>query len=177
MKTWAIDMHVMTWVSHHRSPFLDNFFSVTTWAGSLFLLLPLSILLTGYLLVSGKKEAIWLVGFGFGGTILITHLLKALIRRPRPNLLSPIIPVPADFSFPSAHTSQITAFCLCLMLIFGCNRLPWGEWPLSFTMVILIGCVAYSRLYLQVHFASDVAGGIMLAVLWMSVTAFILHRG
>jgi undecaprenyl-diphosphatase len=173
----TIDMHVMTWVSHHRSPFFDDFFTVVTWAGSLFLLLPLSVLLTGYLLVSRKNEAIWLLGLGFGGAVLVAHLLKALIKRPRPELLSPLITMPADFSFPSAHTTQITAFCLCLMLIVGQNRLPWGGWPLGFAIVILIGCVAYSRLYLQVHFVSDVAAGFLLSVIWVFGAAYILHRG
>ena len=173
----TIDMQVMTWVSHHRSPFLDDFFTIVTWAGSLFLLLPLSALLTGYLFVAGRNEAIWLLGWSFGGAVLVVHLLKVLIKRPRPELLSQLAAMPADFSFPSAHTAQITAFCLCLMLIFGPNRVPWGGWTLGFAMAILTGCVAYSRLYLQVHYFTDVVAGILLSVIWVFGAAYMLDRG
>jgi undecaprenyl-diphosphatase len=122
----AVDMHVMMWANRHRSAFLDVFFSIVTWAGSLFVLLPLTAVLTGYLLVYEKKEAIYLLGMGFGGVVLFTYFLKAVIKRPRPDLFEPLIVMPADFSFPSAHTVQISAFCLCLLLIFGKDRLFWS---------------------------------------------------
>ena len=168
-------MHVMIWANQHRSAFLDVFFTTVTWAGSLFVLLPLTVVLTGYLLVYEKKEAIYLLGLGFGGVVLFTYLLKAVIKRPRPDFFEPLIAMPADFSFPSAHTAQITAFCLCLLLIVGKDRLSWTG-LLCLASVMLIGCVSYSRVYLQVHFASDVIVGILLPVIWVAGIAFMLHR-
>jgi undecaprenyl-diphosphatase len=175
MEVPAIDMHVMMWASHHRSTFQDVFFTTATWAGSLFVLLPITAILTGYLLVHEKKEAIFLLGIGFCGVVILTYLLKMIIKRPRPDLLEPLIAMPADFSFPSAHTAQITAFCLCLLLIVGKDRLLWVS-LLGVASVTLIGCVAYSRVYLQVHFASDVIAGILLSIIWMVGIAFMLHR-
>lgn len=171
----AIDMHVIIWVNQHRSTFLDVFFSAVTWAGSLFVLLPLTVILTGYLLAYEKKEAVYLLGFGFGGAVLLTYFLKAVIKRPRPDLFEPLIAMPADFSFPSAHTAQITAFCLCLLIIVGGDRLLWTG-LLCLASMTLIGCVSYSRVYLQVHFASDVIAGILLPIIWVAVIAFMLHR-
>jgi len=175
MEVPAIDMHVMMWANQHRSAFLDIFFTTATWTGSLFVLLPATAILTGYLLFYDKKEAIFLLGIGFGGVVMLTYLLKAIIKRPRPDLLEPLIAMPADFSFPSAHTAQITAFCLCLLLIVGRDRLLWAS-LLGLASVTLIGCVAYSRVYLQVHFASDVIAGILLPIIWMVGIAFMLHR-
>ena len=175
MEIPAIDLHVMTWVNQHRSTFLDVFFTTVTWAGSLVVLLPLTVILTGYLLAYEKKEAIFLLGLGFGGAVLLTYLLKAVIKRPRPDLFEPLIAMPKDFSFPSAHTAQITAFCLCLLLIFGRDRLLWTG-LLSLASVTLIGCVSYSRVYLQVHFATDVIAGILFPITWMVGIAFMLHR-
>jgi undecaprenyl-diphosphatase len=172
----AIDLQVMTWVSQHRSAFLDGFFVAVTWAGSLFVLLPLSILMMGYLFACDKKEALGILGLGFGGAVMLTYLLKAIIQRPRPEVLAPLTAIPADFSFPSAHTTQITAFCLCLILIFGPGRWSLGFGALCLAMVMLIGCVAYSRLYLQVHFASDVVAGLLLPVIWVSGMVFMLRR-
>jgi hypothetical protein len=56
MEIPAIDMHVMIWVNQLRSNFLDVFFTTVTWAGSLFVLLPLTVILTGFLLAYGKKK-------------------------------------------------------------------------------------------------------------------------
>lgn len=168
-------MHAMIWVSQHRNAFMDVFFAAVTWAGSLFVLLPLGVLLTGYLLAAGKHEAISLVGIGFGGAVLLTYLLKAVIQRPRPDLVAPLITMPADFSFPSAHTAQITAFCLCLLFLVGKDRLLWFA-LLGVASMILIGCVAFSRVYLQVHFASDVIAGVLLPIIWVVGIAFLLHR-
>ena len=49
MEIPAIDTHAMIWVSQHQSAFMDVFFSAVTWAGSLFVLLPLAVCLAGYL--------------------------------------------------------------------------------------------------------------------------------
>jgi undecaprenyl-diphosphatase len=171
----SIDMQVMIWVNQHRSAFLDAFFAAVTWAGSLFVLLPLTVILTGYLYANEKKESVFLLWLGFGGAVLLTYILKAVLKRPRPDLFEPLIAMPADFSFPSAHTAQITAFCLCLLIVVGGDRLPWTV-LLSLASVMLIGCVSYSRVYLQVHFATDVIAGILLPIVWVAIIAFILHR-
>jgi undecaprenyl-diphosphatase len=171
-----IDMQVMMWVQRHRSAPLDAFFTYVTWAGSLYVLLPLVLLLTGYSFVCGKREAIGLIGLGFGGSVLLAHLLKMFLRRPRPSLFEPVVSMPADFSFPSAHTAQITGFCLCLILIFGKDLGPIGFWMMSFVSIMLIGCVACSRVYLQVHFTSDVVAGILLPVMWIFGMALMLNR-
>jgi len=123
MEITAIDMHFIIWVNQHQSNFLDVFFTTVTWAGSLFVLLPLTVIMTGYLLAYEKKEAILLLGLGFGGAVLLTYLLKAVIRRPRPDIFTPLISMPIDFSFPSTHTAQITAFNFCLLLIVRKDRL------------------------------------------------------
>ena len=175
MEIPAIDMHAMIWVGQHRSAFMDMFFSAVTWAGSLWVLLPLTVCLAGYLLAAGKREAIGFLGIGFGGAVLLTYMLKAVIQRPRPDLFAPLITMPTDFSFPSAHTAQITAFCLCLLLLVGRDRLL-GFGLLCLASVVLIGVVAFSRVYLHVHFASDVIAGLLLPIIWVPGMAFLLHR-
>jgi len=175
MSISAIDLHVVTWVNQHRSDLSDGFFIVVTWAGSLFMLLPLTALMIGYLLYYKKNADISFLGLGFGGAVLLTYLLKVLIKRPRPEMFEPLVAMPADFSFPSAHTAQITAFCLCLLLIVGKDR-PLFYGLLCAVSITLIGCVAYSRLYLQVHFASDVMAGLLLSSLWVLAVTLMLHR-
>jgi undecaprenyl-diphosphatase len=108
--------------------------------------------------------------------VALAYLLKAVFRRPRPDVHAPLVAMPVDFSFPSAHTTQITAFFLCLILIVGQERWPIGFWQLCLTGIVLIGCVAYSRLYLQVHFLSDVLAGLLLPTIWVAAISFMLRR-
>ena len=154
-------------MSIYRTPLLDQFFVAITWAGSLFVLLPLVGGLLGYLLQRGRQGDAWLLGVGFGGAVLIAHLLKVIVGRPRPDLLPPLVPMPVGLSFPSAHTAQITAFCLCLLLIACRSGAPLSCWLTSLAGGGLIVAVGYSRVYLQVHYLSDVLAGVFIAVVWV----------
>ncbi len=149
------DNQILLFAAAHRSERLDDFFRSVTWLGSLYVLTPLAVLIAAVLLYIQKWWETLLLVIGFGGAALLVHLAKALLACPRPTLIEPLIALPADSSFPSAHTAQIVAFALCLVFII---RRIWPEW--QFTTValalILVTVVAASRVYLQVHFPSDV---------------------
>lgn len=94
-------------------------------------------------------------------------ILKPLVARIRPfdvnTAVQLLISPPTDFSFPSGHTGA--AFAAASALFFSKNRL----WIPSLVLAILI---AFSRLYLYVHYPSDVLGGILLGILsgWLGYT-------
>lgn len=105
-----------------------------------------------------KQGILLLAGLAVGG-LVGNAFLKNLVARPRPCWLDPsvplLIPTPQDYSFPSGHTmaSAIGATILtCTDRRFG-----WIAIPLA----VLI---AFSRLYLYVHFPSDVLGGAVIGV-------------
>ncbi len=91
--------------------------------------------------------------------ILVNLALKPLVARPRPCWLDPdmalLIPLPRDFSFPSGHAAS--GFCVAAMMVF--NRLR-GRW----IALLLAALIAFSRLYLFVHFPSDVLAGALIGV-------------
>ena len=166
----------MAWIDNYRNPLFDQFFVAVTWAGSLYLLLPLSISLVGYLFHRGKKEEVWLLVLGFGGVVLISHVLKLVISRPRPDVLPALIPMPADFSFPSAHTAQATAFFLCVFIVVCRTYASALCWLTGIIGIILTISVGYSRIYLQVHYISDVVAGLLFSALWVMSLKFLLSR-
>ena len=94
-------------------------------------------------------------------------ILKPLAARIRPfdmnTAVQLLISPPTDFSFPSGHTGA--AFAAASALFFCKNRL----WIAALVLAILI---AFSRLYLYVHYPTDVLGGIMLGILsgWLGYT-------
>jgi undecaprenyl-diphosphatase len=86
--------------------------------------------------------------------------IKALVDRPRPPSRyatpEPLVPIPRDASFPSGHAA--TSFAAATILTFAWPRLA----PLFF---VLAAAVAFSRVYVGVHYPLDVIGGAALGVL------------
>ena len=143
-----------------RVPWLDALFTAVTWLGSLAVLLPLALLL--WWRRRGERSASF-VALALIGASALGHLVKLIAARPRPDLYPPLVPMPEDWSFPSAHAVQVTAFALAWLLRPGTS-------PGRIEIVIFLAAAALvgvSRPYLQVHFPSDVIAGAILAALWV----------
>ena len=101
-------------------------------------------------------------------------ILKHLVARARPyelfTALRPLIALPADTSFPSGHTTNGFAAALCYLRMGGGPR--WLA-PLSVT---LAGLIAFSRLYVGVHYPSDVLGGMAVAFFGSWLVCRLLNR-
>lgn len=167
------DDQILLFAAAHRSEGLDDVFRGMTWLGSLYVLGPLAIVIAAILLYFQRRWECVLLAVGFGGATLLAHLAKALLARPRPNLVEPVIALPTDGSFPSAHTAQIVAFALCAVLIIR-RTLPDWQLVAAMVAVTLAAVVATSRVYLQVHYPSDVLGGIVLGIGWVALVRKIL---
>ena len=88
-------------------------------------------------------------------------LLKNLVARPRPYeilaWLQPLIPLPPDFSFPSGHTSSSLAAATALS--FSGLKKKW-----AIPLIALALLISFSRLYVGVHYPSDVLAGLLLGL-------------
>lgn len=160
-----------------RSSRLDVAFQSLTWLGSLIVLLPLTVM-AGALLWrrEHRVEASFLIGALVGASVL-TELVKHLELRPRPDLFPALVQTLSPLSFPSAHAVQATSFAVAILLIL--LRLGQRYWfravPVAAIVVLLVGA---SRLYLQVHYPSDVAAGIAAATCWvMGLHAIVFGGG
>jgi undecaprenyl-diphosphatase len=158
------ELRVLAWFAEQRAPWLDVAFTTATWLGSLWLLLPLALGLAGALVVRGHRSGAARFAAAFGGAVALSYVTKLLVARERPFGLEAIIAMPGDLSFPSGHTMQITAFALAavLMVAPAAHRAPLLA--LALTVIIVVSA---SRLYLQVHFPSDVIAGAAAAALWV----------
>lgn len=162
-----LDRLILEWLATSRTVGLDQFFSYVSWAGSSFILLPV-ILAQALLFIVRKKnrEALFLVGACVAGSML-NSAAKFVIMRPRPDLFPALIELPAGFSFPSSHAVQITAFVLAeLLLLRASTRVRWFV-LFNIAGGILIVLVCISRLYLHVHYPTDVVAGFLTALFWV----------
>lgn len=146
-----------------RSEWLDAMMQGITWFGSLMLLLPLTAAVAWQLLRSRRRrEAGFLVLAPLGSSAL-GHLFKVWVARPRPDLFPVWLDMPGDWSFPSAHAMQATAAALAWLLVARHTR---AFWAIVLGLAVLL--VGLSRIYLQVHFPSDVVAGTLAALLWVA---------
>lgn len=125
-------------------------------------------------LVCSKKYRRW--GILLVVSLLLTHVLgdyviKPLVARPRPFMQLPghtlLIAPPRDFSFPSGHTA--TAFCASFVLWRADKRFGTA----AFVLALLI---AFSRMFLFVHYPTDILAGAILGLICATLTIFIWKR-
>lgn len=160
-----VDRNLLESLVQWHSPFRDLFFRTITWAGSLYVLLPLVAIANRWLTLRRWTADASRLGFGLIGTVAGVYLAKALSYKPRPEAFALLIPEPYGSSYPSAHVAQIVAVVTAGAFSLYGHRVRLRH-LFMLGGVFLTGAVAISRLYLQVHFPADVLGGAAFAVLW-----------
>ena len=105
-----------------------------------------------------------------GSLIINNNLIKNLVQRPRPFRTFPelqiIIPTPSEFSFPSGHTSSSFAAAAVFY-----RHLPK---KLGVPSVVLAGLIGFSRLYVGVHYPTDVLAGVIMGILLSYMAEFLV---
>ena len=165
------DSAVTTLVLSLRSDSLTVFFSFMTHLGDRYAYVIVTLLIAGFFLI---KEVSWKFILQ---TVLVLGLatlsnigLKRMIGRPRPTI-EHLVSVDT-LSYPSGHSMSAMAFYG--FLVYLCLRLrisPWLRYGLTSVLVLIILCVGVSRVYLGVHFPSDVAAGFIGGLIWVTFCA------
>ncbi|MFV3403020.1 MULTISPECIES: bifunctional DedA family/phosphatase PAP2 family protein [Pseudomonas] len=156
----AFDQGVMTLVQEHRSQAIDSIVVVVTRLGDFRTQFFLGGLLTGLLLLARQWRHALFAGAALIGTATANGTLKWLFARARPEVLSDPL---TSYSMPSGHSSASFAFFLVLAVLAG-----RGQPPRMRLTWVLLGCIpalsiALSRVYLGVHWPTDILAGALLA--------------
>lgn len=149
------------------SPGLTLAFRVITWLGSELFLIPFVALLTWRLIRSGRSHAAGLLVLATAGGEVLDTLLKLIFRRARPAVFFGLA-TPGTYSFPSGHSMVsacvfgTAAAILTARMTSRRNRI--AVWTAAAALTLIIGM---SRIYLGVHYPSDVLAGYAAAVIWV----------
>ena len=137
---------------------------ITNFGGAIFLVI-LTIVL--FILIKDKKIGISI----FSNLAIITilnQLLKRILQRPRPTEFRII--EETGYSFPSGHSMISMAFYGYLIyLIYKYVKNKYIKWAAIVLLSILICCIGISRIYLGVHYTSDVLGGFLISVSYLVI--------
>lgn len=174
-KEGAIDDFVFKKLSAITSPPLTLLMRIITFFGSWYFLLPAYLLLIGWLFASRKKTALWLdiTAIGITSTFVLFSV-KAIFQRQRP--LDPILKQVPGFSFPSGHSFSSFVFMGLLTYIISESTISRRlKWTYGILLFLFAWMIALSRVYLRVHYASDVVAGFFLSIVWLSISYRVLH--
>lgn len=154
--------------THVRLPeVIDSLFLVLPWLGTNITLLPLVILVSVWLLVRRKRPdlAAHLVTVQLG-SFTLNFVLKDIFDRPRPDLFDPR-GQHAWAAFPSGHAIASVSVLLTVAILLRRER-GW-RWPMRVAVALLVFSL-YSRLYLGVHWPTDIVGGVLVGLVWLATT-------
>jgi membrane-associated phospholipid phosphatase len=163
-----VDLAVAAWLQVHGTEGGESIFAAVSWLGSP-VLIAVAVLMGAWLAVrrSWLRFGVW-AGTIAGGAAL-ELVLKAAFHRTRPVYAAEFIHR-ASWSFPSGHAmNSLIVYGLLAHVLLPHIESPAGRRALVAGAVVLIAAIGYSRLYLGVHYLSDVVAGFLAGGLWLLV--------
>jgi undecaprenyl-diphosphatase len=174
-KEYTMDERVFSYLSPHLSNSNTVVMQFFSFVGSHNFLIPAWLLVFSYYFFIRKHKwfsiklitiAICNLGLMFG--------LKLLFNRPRP--LIPLLKDVPGLSFPSGHAfMSFTFFCVIIYIVYRYVTNKWLKWFMIIALAIIILLVGLSRVYLRVHYASDVIAGFCFGVLSLLILVWMLR--
>ncbi|HEV2117802.1 MAG TPA: phosphatase PAP2 family protein [Terriglobales bacterium] len=163
----TFDMHIRLVVHGYANPNLTLAMEALSDVGSpVFLSALFAVLVIAFLLVRWRYAAIWLA-ISMAGALALDLSLKDLFHRARP--LPYFIPQLESYSFPSGHALGSFCFYMVLagLLTARIRNLPARILTWIFA-ALLVGAIGFSRVYLGVHWPTDVIAGYTAAAFWVA---------
>lgn len=169
-----VDQRIETTLEDHRTAALTVAFRVASTVGSAFVLVPLAVAVVAYLLWRKRPFDALLVAAASAGAELITIGLKEVFGRERPFLPDPIA-MESSASFPSGHASVSLAVYGALALLVAEHASNARRAAYVVVALALVVAIGFSRLYLGVHFLSDVLAGWSAGLFWLAICVAIVR--
>jgi membrane-associated phospholipid phosphatase len=170
------DTRVFNFLATHVSDTKTDLIEFITFLGNHNFLIPANLVLIAYFLFIKKHKwySIKIPVVALGG-LTVMLLLKFIFSRPRP--LIPLLEPVKGFSFPSGHAMMSFSFYgLLIFLVYENVRNLYLRWSLIVLLLVLIFAIGFSRVYLRVHYASDVIAGFAVGFIWIVLSIYIIRR-
>lgn len=164
------DVEFSRWLHEHSSPTLVSVFNVLTYAGSVPVLGLVTVAVALYLLRRGRLTEAVLLCVAALGIEIVNPILKLVFHRPRPELAYVHLDT---YSFPSGHAAGSAAVYALVLYLLARHAPPRWQVFAAIGYVVLVAIIGFSRLYLEVHYLSDVLAGLSLGAAWAAAWLFV----
>ncbi len=160
----------------HRANWLTTSMRALTALGSSLVLVPLSIsVAAAWRWRQGGWLAAWVLAATYGGASLSFNVIKRLSHRARPAAHFGLVPA-GGYAFPSGHATQAAAVWGAFAFLAALNLNTWPRKVTAWTIAVTIsGLVGLTRIYLGVHWLSDVVAGWTLGGVWLFAVLAVRH--
>jgi len=165
-ETQAFDTAILLTLKRMHTPLLDRIMTVITFLGEPEVLLIIAVSLAIWLLLKHRRPEATMLGIGVVGAGGLNYWLKELFHRERPALWERTVDV-RYYSFPSGHAmvSMVVYGLIGYLLATRFHQVK-RVWVFSGS-ILLILAIGLSRLYLGVHWPSDVVAGYAAGLVWL----------
>ena len=165
-----LDVRLANWLHVHATPAFTQLMLVLTEIHGVAGITILTLLLCAWL--TGQRHHQWVLATActVGGGMLLNVAMKYAFHRARPHFDDPLLTL-STYSFPSGHTTGSTLF-YGVLACYLCSRVR--QWqvraPIILAAVLMIALVGLSRMYLGVHYLSDVLAAVTEGSAWLALT-------
>ena len=164
--TEQFDNAVMFWVRDHRIPWLERTMIELTALGNWTVVGMVGAVAALFLTLTRHKHSAALLVVSTAGGVIINGVLKAAFSRPRPEVFE-WQTLATSSSFPSGHaTAAALVYGTVAYLAARLHKRRWARFLTMFAALVFILLVCASRVYLGVHYPSDVLGGVISGLAW-----------
>lgn len=172
-ETYAFDTSILLYLRSLHDPLRDRVMLAFTFFGEPNLLLALSVSLGIILWVRKHRSEATTIAVTGAGALGLNILLKQLFARARPQLWERTVDV-KFYSFPSGHAMISMVIYGLLGYLLG-SRFPKQRWWIYSLTVILVAVIGLSRLYLGVHWPTDIIAGYTAGLVWLIACIYSLE--
>ncbi len=152
------------------NPTLDRYMTALTWLAQGEITIPILLLMGGVLVYRNEAIAALVLAIALSGSWLLNGIFKSIFRRKRPDLWASS-KRPMDYSYPSGHSmSAISFYGLLSAELTHCLSIPLSI-TVPLAVVITLG-VGFSRVYLGMHWPTDVLSGWIAGGIWLGACLY-----
>ncbi len=169
-ETKWFDEAILTSINGFSSSFWDMFFVLFTQLGGVIAVIAITAGILLLLVLRRKYKAALIVGAAVGGAAILNLVLKFIFERARPDLWDQLI-METSYSFPSGHAMISSALGIAIIIAFWNTRYRLVTLILSTLYILIIG---FSRLYLGVHYPTDILAGWLVTGAWLVIIMVIV---
>ncbi|MBO9129295.1 phosphatase PAP2 family protein [Bacillus sp. 165] len=171
-----IDLAISSFIQSFRTERLTVWFQTMSYVGSKKIYFPVLFVLIVYMLLRKRWKASVLLVVSIMGSRFVNNGLKLWYERPRPDIN--VLLTASGYSFPSGHAMNATAYIgfIAYLTITEHRLVLWQKILLIIVTAFLILSIVISRVYLGVHYPSDVLAGCAAGGSWLILCVFLHQR-